>query len=82
MDAYLSPEMKSTGEVMGYDRELHRALYQALVASGMKLLNYGTVIVTIADEERRNRCTSFELALGTLAQWARELDNTIGGINK
>lgn len=38
--------------------------------------------VTIADEERRNRCTSFELALGTLAQWARELDNTIGGINK
>lgn len=29
--------------------------------------------VTIADEERRNRCTSFELALGTLAQWAQQL---------
>ena len=29
--------------------------------------------VTIADEERRNRCTSFELALGTLARWAQQL---------
>lgn len=29
---------------------------------------------TIADEERRNRCTSFELALGTLARWAKELN--------
>ena len=52
MDAYLSPEMKSTGEAIGYDHELHRALYKALVASGMKLLNYGTVIVTIADEDK------------------------------
>lgn len=52
MDAYLSPEMKSTGEAIGYDRTLHRALYKALVASGLKLLNYGTVIVTLADEDK------------------------------
>ncbi len=52
MDAYLSPEMKSTGEAIGYDRTLHRALYKALIASGIKLSNYGTVIVTLADEDK------------------------------
>lgn len=52
MDAYLSPEMKSTGEAIGYDNTLHRALYKALVASGLNLLNYGTVIVTLADEDK------------------------------
>ncbi len=49
LDAYLSPEMKSTGEAIGYDDKLNRALYKALQASGMKLQNYGTVFATIAD---------------------------------
>ncbi len=52
LDAYLSPEMKSTGEAIGYDDKLHRAMYKALVASGMKLLNYGTVIISLADEDK------------------------------
>ncbi len=52
MDAYLSPEMKSTGEAIGYDKKLHRAMYKALVASGVHMLNYGTVIVTLADEDK------------------------------
>ncbi len=52
MDAYLSPEMKSTGEAIGYDKKLHRAMYKALVASGIKLQNYGTVMVTLADEDK------------------------------
>ena len=52
MDAYLSPEMKSTGEAIGYDKKLHRAMYKAMTASGMKLQNYGTVIVTLADEDK------------------------------
>ena len=52
MDAYLSPEMKSTGEAIGYDEKLHRAMYKAMVASGMKLQNYGTVLVTLADEDK------------------------------
>ncbi|MBE5969423.1 MAG: carbamoyl-phosphate synthase large subunit [Lachnospiraceae bacterium] len=52
MDAYLSPEMKSTGEAIGYDEKLHRAMYKALIASGVKLLNYGTVLVTLADEDK------------------------------
>ncbi|MCR5399261.1 MAG: carbamoyl-phosphate synthase large subunit [Lachnospiraceae bacterium] len=52
MDAYLSPEMKSTGEAIGYDVSLHRAMYKALIASGVKLSNYGTVMVTLADEDK------------------------------
>ncbi|MCR5522631.1 MAG: carbamoyl-phosphate synthase large subunit [Clostridia bacterium] len=52
MDSYLSPEMKSTGEVIGYDDKLHRAAYKALTASGMKLRNYGTVVVSVADEDK------------------------------
>ena len=52
MDAYLSPEMKSTGEAIGYDRRLNRALYKALKASGVRMKDYGTVIVTIADEDK------------------------------
>lgn len=53
MDAYLSPEMKSTGEAIGYDKKLHRAMYKALIASGIHLQNYGTVVVTLADEDKQ-----------------------------
>ena len=52
MDAYLSPEMKSTGEAIGYDKKLHRAMYKAMAASGIHLQNYGTVVVTLADEDK------------------------------
>ncbi len=52
LDAYLSPEMKSTGEAIGYDRTMTRALYKALQASGMHLQNYGTVFCTIADKDK------------------------------
>ena len=52
LDAYLSPEMKSTGEAIGYDNTLTRALYKALKASGNRVENYGTVFATIADEDK------------------------------
>ena len=52
LDAYLSPEMKSTGEAIGYDKTMTRALYKALQASGMHLQNYGTVLATIADKDK------------------------------
>ena len=52
MDAYLSPEMKSTGEAIGYDEKLHRAMYKAMIASGLTLRNYGTVVVSVADEDK------------------------------
>ena len=52
MDTYLSPEMKSTGEAIGYDKSLTRALYKALQSSGLHVSNYGTVLVTIADQDK------------------------------
>jgi carbamoyl-phosphate synthase large subunit len=53
LDAYLSPEMKSTGEAIGYDVSLNRALFKALQASGVKVENYGTVFVTLADKDKQ-----------------------------
>ncbi len=52
LDVYLSPEMKSTGEAIGYDRTLNRALYKALQSAGTKMVNYGTVFATIADVDK------------------------------
>ncbi len=52
IDSYLSPEMKSTGEAIGYDNTLTRALYKSLQASGMDVRSYGTVLVTIADKDK------------------------------
>ena len=53
LDAYLSPEMKSTGEAIGYDDKLNRALYKALQAGGTHVQNYGTVFVTVADGDKQ-----------------------------
>ncbi len=53
LDAYLSPEMKSTGEAIGYDDQLYRALYKALQAAGTRVKNYGTVLCTIADADKQ-----------------------------
>ncbi len=53
LDAYLSPEMKSTGEAIGYDDKLYRALYKALQASGMNVMNYGTLFVSVADSDKQ-----------------------------
>ena len=52
VDTQLGPEMKSTGEVMGTDKTLEKALYKAFEASGMHLPNYGSVLFTIADESK------------------------------
>lgn len=52
VDSYLSPEMKSTGEAIGYDDMLTRALYKSLQASGMQVLNYGTLLVTVSNDDK------------------------------
>lgn len=52
LDTSLGPEMKSTGEAIGYDTTLSSALCKALQASGMKINNYGTVFITVADEDK------------------------------
>ncbi|MFN7250910.1 MAG: carbamoyl-phosphate synthase large subunit [Anaerobacillus sp.] len=52
VDITLGPEMKSTGEVMGRDYSLAKALYKGLVASGMKIPTHGSVLFTIADKDK------------------------------
>ena len=54
MESYLSPEMKSTGEAIGYDNKLTRALYKALQSAGMTVANYGTIFLTIADKDKQD----------------------------
>ncbi|WP_042356308.1 carbamoyl-phosphate synthase large subunit [Bacillus rubiinfantis] len=52
VDISLGPEMKSTGEVMGKDSTLEKALYKGLVASGMRIRQFGTVLFTVADKDK------------------------------
>lgn len=53
VDITLGPEMKSTGEVMGKDATLEKALYKGLVASGMNIQKFGTVLFTVADKDKQ-----------------------------
>ena len=54
VDTVLGPEMKSTGEALGCDDSLEKALYKALIASGVKIPQYGTVLLTVADEDKKD----------------------------
>ena len=49
----LGPEMKSTGEVMGRDTDLAKALYKGLLAAGIRLPEEGRILVTIADKDKQ-----------------------------
>jgi carbamoyl-phosphate synthase large subunit len=52
VDTILGPEMKSTGEAIGYDRSLEKALYKGFIASGMKVSKEGAVLLTVADKDK------------------------------
>jgi carbamoyl-phosphate synthase large subunit len=52
VDITLGPEMKSTGEVMGKDTTLEKALYKGLVAAGMEIKDHGSVLMTIANKDK------------------------------
>ncbi len=53
LDVVLSPEMKSTGEAIGYDNSLNRAVYKSLKSSGLRVDNYGTVFTTLSDTDKQ-----------------------------
>lgn len=63
VDSLLGPEMKSTGEVMGSDVTLEKALYKAFEASYFHLPEYGNIVFTIADDSK-------EEALGLAQRFA------------
>ena len=52
VDTTLGPEMKSTGEVMGKDSTLEKALYKGFVAAGMKIEDHGSVLMTVSDKDK------------------------------
>ncbi|MHB1419416.1 MAG: carbamoyl-phosphate synthase large subunit [Bacillota bacterium] len=52
VDTSLGPEMKSTGEVIGVDTTLSRALYKGLVAAGYGIPLQGTILATVADKDK------------------------------
>jgi carbamoyl-phosphate synthase large subunit len=52
VDITLGPEMKSTGEVMCIDYQYARALYKACIASGIEVPNEGTILITLADQDK------------------------------
>ena len=52
VDTILGPEMKSTGEALGSDKTLDKALYKAMLASGVKIPLRGNVLITVADNDK------------------------------
>ncbi len=74
VDINLGPEMKSTGEVMGVDRDFKVALYKALVAAGSMFTQKGTVLATIADRDKEEAIP----ILKKLAELGYELCATAG----
>lgn len=59
VDVTLGPEMKSTGEVIGIDSQFEKAVYKGLIASGMKVPEYGTILATIADKDKEEALAIF-----------------------
>lgn len=52
VDTILGPEMKSTGEAIGYDRTLEKALYKGMIAAGLTVPQEGGVLLTVADKDK------------------------------
>ena len=52
VDIALGPEMKSTGEVMGIDYHYARALYKAIIGSGIHVPTKGCILFTVADKDK------------------------------
>jgi len=59
VDTILGPEMKSTGEAIGYDNMLEKALYKGLIAAGISVPQEGSVLLTVADKDKEE---SLEIA--------------------
>ena len=56
VDVSLGPEMKSTGEVMGKDSTLEKALYKGMIGAGRKVPLHGAILFTVADKHKEEAC--------------------------
>lgn len=52
VDTLLGPEMRSTGEVMGFDSKFHRAFYKAQLGAGIELPISGKIFLSIKEEDK------------------------------
>ncbi len=87
----LGPEMKSTGEVMGSEQTYAKALYKGMLAAGMTIPSYGTILVTVADKDKEEvwpivtgfANLGFQLAAteGT-AKYLKQIGLTVRIVNK
>ncbi|USG67614.1 carbamoyl-phosphate synthase large subunit [Brevibacillus ruminantium] len=91
VDITLGPEMKSTGEVMGREKTLAKALYKGLVAAGMKIPTHGSLLVTVADKDksealdivRRFHLLGFRLlATAGTAEYLQQAGLPVTSVNK
>src|SRR5204863_2519755 len=65
VDVVLGPEMKSTGEVMGVDRDFRKAYLKAQIAAGETLPTSGSVFISVKNRDKR--------AVATLAKRLAEM---------
>jgi carbamoyl-phosphate synthase large subunit len=91
VDITLGPEMKSTGEVMGRDTTLEKALYKGLIASGMSIPTHGSVLFTVADKDKEEALSLVErfhqigfdiLATAGTARFIQEVNIPVTVVNK
>ncbi|MCL7746400.1 carbamoyl-phosphate synthase large subunit [Halalkalibacter alkaliphilus] len=91
VDITLGPEMKSTGEVMGRDTTLEKALYKGLIASGMSIPTHGSVLFTVADKDKEEALSLVErfhqigfdiLATAGTARFIQEANIPVTVVNK
>ncbi len=53
VDVILGPEMKSTGEVMGIDKDFGRAYIKSQIAAGQNMPRKGNVFISVRDKDKR-----------------------------
>lgn len=91
VDTSLGPEMKSTGEVMGKDTTLEKALYKGFAASGLKMEEHGTVLVTVNDRDKEEAAELVKrfsaigygiVATKGTADFLRDMNITVKEVNK
>jgi len=91
VETSLGPEMKSTGEVLGLDKDPTKALYKALIAAGYIIPRRGNVLVTIADKDKEEALPSIKrlkalgfnlVATSGTAQLLREHNLEVREVNK
>ncbi|RLQ89515.1 carbamoyl-phosphate synthase large subunit [Notoacmeibacter ruber] len=91
VDTLLGPEMRSTGEVMGLDRDYALAFAKSQLGAGVDLPRSGTVFVSVRDEDkegmlsgiRRLRNNGFDIiATGGTARFLNENGVEANKINK